>query len=149
MTAISGLSLEDMTVGMESTITHTVTDADVRAFADISGDHNPVHLDEDFAQTTPFKGRIAHGAFTTSLISAVLGTRLPGPGAILVDQSFRYRAPVRIGDTVTALVRVNEIDPARRRVTLATECLVGDTVVVDGITKVMVPARAAALAAAG
>lgn len=149
MTAISGLCIEDMTVGMEATITHTITDHDVRAFADLSGDHNPVHLDEAFAKTTPFKGRIAHGAFTTSLISAVLGTRLPGPGAILVDQSFRYRAPVRIGDTVTALVRVQEVDTARRRAVLATECRVGDTLVVDGITKVMVPARPAALAAAG
>ena len=117
-------------------------DADIVLFAGVSGDTNPVHLDDEYAAGTPFKGRIAHGMLTAAFISAVLGTILPGPGAIYMSQSLRFKAPVRPGDTVRARARVTAIDPQRRRVTLETLCTVGGTIVVEGEALVMVPSRA-------
>src|SRR5690606_1819598 len=120
----------------------TVTDADITLYAGVSGDTNPVHIDDEYAATTPFKGRIAHGMLTASFISAVLGTILPGPGAIYLSQSLRFKAPVRPGDTARATVRVTAIDAARRRVTLETLCTVAGKAVVEGEALVMVPSRA-------
>src|SRR5690606_22367234 len=102
----------------------------------------PVHIDDEYAAGTPFKGRIAHGMLTAAFISAVLGAILPGPGAIYLSQTLRFKAPVRPGDTVRATVRVTAIDPPRRRVTLDTVCAVGGKVVVEGEALVMVPSRA-------
>lgn len=144
MASMGGVFLEDMAVGMDAVLTKTVTDADVTLFAGVSGDFNPIHLDEEYAQATPFKGRIAHGALSTSLISAVLGTRLPGPGAILVTQTFRFRAPVRVGDTVAATAEVVAIEAERKRVFLKVACTVRGKVVVDGDCEVMVPSKAQA-----
>jgi 3-hydroxybutyryl-CoA dehydratase len=112
----------------------------VRAFAALTGDANPVHLDESYAAGTMFGGRIAHGMHVAGLISAVLGMRLPGPGAVYLEQSLRFRRPVRIGDTVTARVEVLDVIPERRRVRLATTCRTqhGD-LVVDGEALIMVP----------
>lgn len=137
-----GYFLEDLSVGMTAGFAKTVTDADIVLFAGISGDTNPVHLDDEYAAGTPFKGRIAHGMLTAAFISAVLGTILPGPGAIYMSQSLRFKAPVRPGDTVRARARVTAIDPQRRRVTLETLCTVGGTIVVEGEALVMVPSRA-------
>ena len=137
-----GLMLEDLAVGQAALFTKTVTDADIVLFAGISGDTNPVHLDQTYAEGTMFKGRIAHGMLTAAFISTVLGTRLPGPGAIYLSQGLRFKAPVRVGDTVTARVVVTEILPEKRRVLLQTQCLVGGKVVVDGEASVMVPSRA-------
>src|SRR5262245_49233104 len=110
MTAVNkpsaGYYLEDLKVGMTETLTRTVTEADVKAFADVSGDHNPIHLDEAYAATTMFKTRIAHGILSASYISATLASRLPGPGAVYVSQNLKFRAPVRLGDTVTARIEV-------------------------------------------
>src|SRR5215467_12807251 len=103
------LYFEDLTVGMAESYSKTVRSSDVVGFAEITGDRNPIHLSEHFAAKTPFKGRIAHGLYTASLISAVIGTRLPGPGAIYVSQTLKFLAPVRIGDTVAATVRVIEL----------------------------------------
>jgi 3-hydroxybutyryl-CoA dehydratase len=103
---------------------------------------NPVHLDQEFAKNTMFKGRIAHGMLTASFISTVLGTKLPGPGCIYISQDLRFRAPVRVGDTVRAEVTVSEILRDKKRVVLLTKCTVGDRVVVDGTAVVMVPSRA-------
>ena len=136
--ALHGYYLEDLQVGMSDEFSKTVTEADIVAFADISGDTNPVHMDEAFAAATPFKGRIAHGMLGASLISTVLGTKLPGPGCIYVSQDLRFKAPVRIGDTVVAKVTVTEILAEKRRVTFACECRVGDTVVIDGAASMMV-----------
>ena len=108
-----------------------------------SGDHNPIHLSDEFAAKTPFKTRIAHGIYTASLISAVIGTRLPGPGAIYMTQSLKFLAPVRIGDTVDATVEVTELSDKGRRATLSCVCKVGDTVVMEGEAMVKVPARPA------
>ena len=138
VSARQGYALEDLTVGMTASFFHTLTDADVRLFADLTGDHNPLHLDETFAQKTRFKGRIAHGMLSASFISTVVAI-LPGPGTIYLSQSLAFRAPVRIGDTVEAQVTVTEIEPAKRRVHLKTVCRVGDTVVIDGEALVLVP----------
>ena len=137
----AGYFLEDLAPGMEAALERVITEGDLVAFAEVSGDTNPVHLDEAYAATTPFRTRIAHGMLTASLISAVLGTRLPGPGAVYLSQSLRFRAPVKIGDRVRTTVRVTGIDARRRRVTLACDCAVGDTVVLDGEAVVMVPSR--------
>lgn len=137
-----GLHLEDLKVGMSATFSKTVSEADIVLFAGISGDSNPVHVDDDYARTTMFKGRIAHGMLTASFISAVLGTGLPGPGCIYLSQNLRFKAPVRIGETVRAVVEVTAIDQERARVTVSTRCFVGDKVVVDGEAVLMVPRRA-------
>jgi 3-hydroxybutyryl-CoA dehydratase len=109
------------TIGEEASLTKLVSDEDIKAFARISGDQNPVHMNEEYAKGTMFGGRIAHGMLVASLISAVLGTRLPGPGAIYLTQQVRFLAPVRPGDEVTARARVIAWAPEKGRVTLSTE----------------------------
>ncbi|AXS39444.1 MaoC family dehydratase [Breoghania sp. L-A4] len=135
------LYYEDLSVGMSETLSKTVLSSDVVGFAEVSGDRNPVHLSEHFAATTPFRTRIAHGLYTASLISAVLGTRLPGPGAIYLSQTLNFKAPVRIGDVVTVTVTIAELIDRGRRAKLACVCKVGDTVVLEGEAVVKVPAR--------
>jgi 3-hydroxybutyryl-CoA dehydratase len=132
---------EDLSVGMHERSMHTVTSADVVRFATLSGDHNPIHLSEHFARKTRFGGRIAHGLYTASLISAVLGMYLPGPGAVYLSQTLNFRAPVRIGDVVTVIVQVKELIELGYRCKLSCECIVDGKVVLDGEALVMVPAR--------
>lgn len=136
-----GLYLEDLVPGMTAVFGKTITDADILMFAGVSGDTNPVHLNEEFACGTVFKGRIAHGMLTSSLISTVIGTKLPGPGCIYVSQNMKFLAPVRAGDTVRAIVTIKEIDQAKKRVTLETVCKVGDAAVVTGEAVIMVQRR--------
>ena len=143
MSQIQGYYLEDLEVGMGAHYSRTITDTDVVLFAGISGDDNPVHINEEYARSTPFKGRIVHGMLLAGLISCVAGTRMPGPGAIYVDQKLRFRAPVRVGDTVTAVNTVTEVLPERRRIRMQTLCRVGDKVVVEGEATFLVPSRAA------
>ena len=133
------LHFEDLTVGMKETISKVVSSSDVVGFAELTGDRNPIHLAEHFAAKTPFKTRIAHGLYTASLISALLGTRLPGPGAIYVSQTLNFRAPVRIGDTVQVRVEVVELIPERNRARLACTCSVNGEVVLDGEALIKVP----------
>lgn len=137
----NGYDVEDITVGMSAEICKTITDADIVLFAGVSMDMNSVHMDEEFGRTTPFGGRIAHGMLSASLISAVLGSRLPGPGTIYMNQSLRFRGPVRPGDTVHAKVTVKEVIAEKARVVLDTVCSVGDKVVIDGEAMVMVTSR--------
>lgn len=141
MSDTGGLFLEDLTVGMSATMARTVTEADIVLFAGVSGDTNPIHLNQEYAATTMFKGRIAHGMLSAGFISAVLGTKLPGPGAVYISQTLRFKAPVRIGDTVTARVEVIELVPERMRANLKTECLVAGKVVIEGEASLMVPSR--------
>jgi len=108
-------------IGEEATLTKLVSDDDIKSFARISGDDNPVHMNDDYAKGTMFGGRIAHGMLVAGLISAVLGTMLPGPGAIYMSQQLRFLAPVRPGDQVTASAKVTEWDAVKGRVTLSTE----------------------------
>ncbi len=140
---MNGLFLEDLAVGQSAELARTVAEADLVAFADVTGDHNPVHLDADYAAATAFGERIAHGMLSAGYISAVLGTTLPGPGAIYLSQSLAFKRPVKIGDEVTARATVTAIDEAKARVTFATTCLVRGKAVVDGEAVVMVPRRAA------
>ena len=127
-----GYFIEELSIGMREDYSKTVTDADILTFADISGDTNPVHLDPDYASGTVFKERIAHGMLSASFISALLGTRLPGPGAIYLSQSLRFRAPVMIGDLVIASAVVTEVNREKKRIVLDTVCKVGDKTVIDG-----------------
>lgn len=136
-----GYDFEDLTVGMTASIGRTVTEGDILMFAGVSGDTNPVHLDEEFAASTMFEGRIAHGMLSASYVSTVFGTRLPGPGCIYLSQSLRFKAPVRVGDTVVARVTVKELNPAKRRAVFYTVCTVAGKVVLDGQAEIMVPAR--------
>jgi 3-hydroxybutyryl-CoA dehydratase len=139
-----GLFLEDLSVGQSAELVRTVTEADIVAFAQVTGDTNPVHLDADYAATTSFGERIAHGMLSAGYISAVLGTSLPGPGAVYLSQSLAFKRPVKIGAEVTARVTVTAIDEAKARVTLDTTCLVGGKAVVGGEAVVMVPRKVAA-----
>ncbi|MDX2103258.1 MAG: MaoC family dehydratase [Alphaproteobacteria bacterium] len=142
MPTAAGLFFEDLSEGQSASYAKTVSEADIVLFAGVSGDTNPVHLDQSYAETTMFKSRIAHGMLSAGFISTVLGTKLPGPGAIYLSQSLKFKAPVRIGDTVVATATVTGLDAAKKRATLATVCKVGDTVVIDGEAVVMVPSRA-------
>jgi 3-hydroxybutyryl-CoA dehydratase len=134
--------LEDLTLGQSAVFARTVTEADIVLFAGVSGDTNPIHLNEEYARETMFKGRIAHGILSAGLISAVLGTILPGPGCIYVAQNLRFKAPVRIGDTVHARVEVTEIIPEKKRAIFLTTCTVRGTVVIEGEATLMIPSRA-------
>ena len=138
---IQSLFFEDLSVGMRESYRKEVRSSDVVGFAEISGDRNPIHLSEHFAAKTPFGGRIAHGLYTASLISAVIGTRLPGPGAIYMSQTLKFLAPVRIGDVVEASVEIVELIEKGNRAKLACQCKVGDIVVLEGEALVKVPAR--------
>jgi 3-hydroxybutyryl-CoA dehydratase len=138
------LYFEDLTVGLTEAFSKTVSSSDVVGFAEVTGDRNPIHLSEHFAARTTFGTRIAHGLYTASLISALLGTRLPGPGAIYLSQTLNFRAPVRIGDTVVVAVTVAELIIEKSRARLACTCKVGEVVVLDGEALVKVPLRAKA-----
>lgn len=144
----NGYDVEDMAIGMSAETTKTITDADIVLFAGVSTDFNAVHMDEEYARTTPFGGRIAHGMLSASLISSVLGNQLPGPGVVYLGQSLRFRAPVRPGDTVHARVTVKEIVVEKCRVVLDTVCTVGDKVVIDGEATVLATSRSKREAAA-
>ena len=135
------ICIEDLEIGMTRHLRKLITDRDIILFAEVSTDHNPVHLDDAYAQDTIFEGRIAHGMLTAGLISAVIGEQLPGHGTVYLGQSLKFMAPVRPGDTVTACVKVTAIDYAKRRVTLETHCAVGDTVVLKGEALVLAPSR--------
>lgn len=138
-----GHYFEDLAVGMEARYVRQVLEQDVYAFAELTGDTNPIHLDEIYASATMFKGRIAHGTLTASYISTILGTLLPGPGAIYISQSLNFRGPVRIGDEVVSTARVLELLPARKRAILTCHCSVAGKTVLEGEALMMVPSREA------
>jgi 3-hydroxybutyryl-CoA dehydratase len=136
-----GHFIEDLKTGQSASFAKTVTEADIVLFAGVSGDTNPVHLDQTFAEKTPFKTRIAHGMLSAGFISTVFGTKLPGPGSIYMSQTLRFKAPVKIGDTVVATCTVTEIIAEKRRAMFSTICKVGDTIVIEGEAMIMVPSR--------
>ncbi len=138
----AALSINQLEPGMSASYSKTITEADVEAYGMLSGDMNPVHFDEAYAEATIFRGRIAHGMLSASLISTVLGMQLPGPGCIVLNVVLRFRAPVRIGNTVTATCAVREVDVVKRRVTMDCVCKVHDTVVIEGEALVMPAKRA-------
>ncbi len=141
-----GYDIEDLKEGMSASFAKTITEADIVLFAGVSGDNNAVHTNEEFAATTVFGGRIAHGFLTASVISAAVANRLPGPGTIYLGQQLRFRAPVRPGDTVHATVTVKSVDLAKARAVLDTVCRVRGTVVIDGEATVMTTSLARRIA---
>lgn len=144
---MQGLYFDELSLGQSAETSQVVGAADIEAFAAVSGDVNPVHLDEAYARTTPFGGRIAHGMLAAAYISAVIGNRLPGPGAIYLSQSLRFRRPVKIGDQVTARVTVKALDADKGHATFDTVCLVAGKTVVEGEALIMVPRRGGAAGA--
>ena len=150
MNDMNGYDIEDLRVGMSATFSKTITEADIVLFAGVSGDTNAIHINEEYAATTAFGGRIAHGFLSASVISAAVATRLLGPGSIYMDQHLKFLAPVRPGDTVHATVQVRELVAERGRVVLQTSCTVRGVTVIDGeaLIKVDSSVRRAAKAAA-
>jgi 3-hydroxybutyryl-CoA dehydratase len=135
-----GKTIDEMQIGDTAEFTKTVTETDVYLYAGVTGDLNPAHINETFAKTTPFKGRIVHGMLSAGLISAVFGVNLPGAGTIYVSQNLEFKRPVRIADTITARVEIIEKNPEKNRVTFRTTCLNQDgKVVVDGEAVVLPP----------
>jgi 3-hydroxybutyryl-CoA dehydratase len=133
--------IDELKPGMGESLTKTVTERDIELFGEVSGDRNPVHFDEAYAQNTIFKGRIAHGMLSAAYISTVLGMQIPGPGTIFMSATTRFKAPVRIGDTVVTTCTVREVHAEKRRVVFDCVCKVKDTTVVEGEALVMAPAR--------
>jgi len=136
-----GYILEELSAGMVAVKDVTITEDRIQAFAEASDDFNPVHMDEAFAAKTAYRGRIAHGLLSASFGSAVVGTILPGAGAIYLSQTLAFHKPVRIGDVVTARITVAAVDPESARVTLRTEGYVGGDLIMDGEALVRVPRR--------
>lgn len=132
--------LDELKPGMSETVVRQVTDHDVQLFGEATGDMNPVHFDEAYAAGTIFKGRVAHGVLSAGLISAVLGTRMPGPGCFVVSLSVNFKGPVRIGDVVTTTCTLREFI-GRRRAVFDCVCKVGETVVVEGEALIVPPSR--------
>ena len=130
-------SIEELHIGQSDTYERIVTEKDIEDFAKISGDNNPVHLDEDFAKTTIFRARIAHGMLAASFISTTVGTKLPGYGAIYISQNLKFKGPVRIGDKVITTATIEDINAEKKRVTMSTKCAVGDKIVVEGQAELM------------
>ena len=133
--------IDDLKPGMSESFSKTVSEADIQKFGEVSGDMNPAHFDEEWAKTTPFKTRIAHGVLSASYISTVLGMKMPGPGTIFMQLTTRFKAPVHIGDTVVATCTVREVNAEKRRIIFDCVCKVGDTTVVEGEAMVMAPSR--------
>jgi 3-hydroxybutyryl-CoA dehydratase len=133
------MTFDDLSVGQTASLGKTITEADILMFAAVSTDTNPVHIDAEAAKASIFKERIAHGMLSAGLISAVLGTRLPGPGTIYLGQTLRFRGPVKIGDTVTATVEITALDTAKHRATLKTTCSVAGKAVIEGEAQVQLP----------
>ena len=136
-----GYKFEDLEIGMAHETVHTITEADIEAFAAVSGDRNPLHMDDEFAKTTMFGKRIAHGALSASYISGILGNDLPGPGSIFIGLSMRFRRPIYIGDEVTARAEVTEKHEKGNRVTLKVSCSVGEKRCITGEAQVVAPRR--------
>ena len=133
------IAFEDIKIGTCANRIKKITETDISVFAAITGDYNPVHLDEDYARQTRFGGRIAHGMLSAGFISAILGCEMPGPGCIYLSQKLVFKAPVRIGDDVRTEVTVIDKDESRRRLSLNTICYVDTTIVVEGEAKIWIP----------
>ncbi len=140
MHMIQGKSIHELKIGDSAQISKKITETDISDFAGVTGDVNPVHLDQAYAEKTIFKGRIAHGLLSVGIISTILGNILPGHGTIYLSQEVKFLAPVRIGDTITAKVEVIELIPEKNRVKFKTTCTNQDgKLVVDGIAWAMPP----------
>jgi acyl dehydratase len=138
MKKLKNIPFDQLQVGDCNSLTRTLSEQDLILFAKVSGDTNPVHLDENFASSTIFKTRIAHGMWTASLISCALATKLPGPGGIYLGQELKFTRPVKIGDTVTVQLKIVEIDQEKKRATVSTEVInQNKKIVVKGKAEIM------------
>jgi 3-hydroxybutyryl-CoA dehydratase len=133
------LTIDEIQIGMRATYSHTVTDADVKSFAALSGDNNPLHLNDEFATNSKFGARIAHGMYLASFFPALMGNQITGPGSVYVSQNLRFKKPVYLGDTVVAEVIVSSINVAKKRVFFNTVCSVNGYIVIDGEAEVFIP----------
>ena len=133
------IPLEKISTGMTVSYSQTITDADVKAYAGLSGDHNPIHVSDEYASSSRYRKRIAHGLMSAGFFSALFGMRLPGPGCVYVSQSLSFKRPVYIGDTVVASVKVKSVDIERRRVLFETVCTVGSKAVISGEAEIYIP----------
>lgn len=131
--------LESVTVGMKASYSQTITDSDIKCFAGMSGDHNPVHVSDEYIQNSRFKKRVAHGFLPTTFFSGLFGTRLPGPGCLYVSQTVEFKRPIYIDETVTATVEVVDVNLATRHVKFRTTCSVRGRVVIDGVADIFIP----------
>jgi 3-hydroxybutyryl-CoA dehydratase len=141
MNQLGGLDVEDIEVGMQASFAKTISEADIVLFAAASGDNNAIHINDEFARSTAFGGRIAHGMLSASVISAAIANKLPGPGTVYMGQNLRFVAPVRPGDTVQATIKVAQVRPDKAVVHLDTVCKVGDMLVITGQAVVKVTRR--------
>ncbi|PLX70032.1 MAG: acyl dehydratase [Denitrovibrio sp.] len=136
---LNNVPIDQIKIGMEASYSQTITDADIKNFAGVTGDKNPAHMNDEYAKETQFKERIAHGMLSASYFSTLLGMKLPGEGSIYVSQSLKFKKPVFIGDTVTATVIVTDVNLEKRRVFLRTLCKVKDEIVIDGEAQMYIP----------
>lgn len=134
-----GMLIEDIQVGMTVSYSQTITDSDIKSFAGISGDNNPVHMSDEYATGSRYRKRIAHGFISASFFSALFGTKLPGPGCVYVSQSLSFKRPVFIGDTVTATIVVKSVDKSKYKVLFQTVCKVKNKTVIDGEAVIFIP----------
>lgn len=139
MNNFNRIALDEISIGMEASYSQTITDNDIKAFAGISGDRNPAHLDEEYSKKSRYKRRIAHGLLSASFFSAIFGTKLPGEGAVYVSQSLQFKRPVYIDDTITAIVTVTDVDVLNKRVFFRTVCKVKNKIVIDGNAEIFIP----------
>ncbi|WP_459815877.1 MaoC family dehydratase [Campylobacter concisus] len=136
---LNSIPIEEIRIGMKASYSQTITDADIKAFAGISGDRNPVHIDEEYASNSRYKKRIAHGLMTASYFSAIFGTKIPGEGCVYVSQTLNFKRPVYVGDTVTATVEVFRVDLEKFRIFFRTTCMVKQRIVTDGEAEIYIP----------
>ncbi|MDL2346103.1 MaoC family dehydratase [Campylobacter hyointestinalis] len=136
---LSNIPIKDIKIGMKATYSQTITDTDIKAFAGISGDRNPVHLDEIYAQNSRYKKRIAHGLISASYFSALFGTRLPGEGCVYASQTLNFKRPIYVGDTVTAQIEVINIYIDKKKILFRTTCTVKNRIVIDGEAEIFIP----------
>lgn len=136
---LGAITIDDIKIGMKASYSQTITDADIKAFAGLSGDHNPVHVNSEYAAESRYGKRIAHGLMSAGFFSAIFGTRIPGPGCVYVSQNLNFLRPVYIDDTVTAEVEVTKVDVVKRRVFFDTTCRVKGKKVITGSAEIFIP----------
>ena len=132
-------NINKIEVGMEASYIQVISDANIIAFAELSGDNNPLHLSNAYASESRYKKRIAHGLLSASFFSALFGSRLPGNGCVYLSQTLNFKRPVYINDTVTAIIKVMSIDKVKKRVEFSTICKVKNRIVIDGIAEIFIP----------
>lgn len=133
------MELEEIEIGMCASYSQTITDSDIKNYSGISGDKNPVHMDEEYAEKSRYKKRIAHGLMSAGYFSALFGTKIPGPGCVYVSQELKFLRPVYIGDTLTASVKVKHVDLVKRRILFDTVCYVKKKIVISGVAEIYLP----------